>query len=548
VTGVVLSHHGGEVRDRDSSHPFLMSRPLPLGGREGIQQSDVLRSGGGEPLERGGQLQLPVSTPFRDQVAAEIFEHRTVLMEHLPEANSVAFRLEVGQVPRMLDQGEPAVGRTHAQTILGKRSQEGAQFVGERPQIAHGCLSVRLGDGKRAELLQNARRMISRSLAVLSLFVCLAASAQGVDPLRNVSGTAGNAGEASPWVRSGSGGWVFFHGFSAHVTHVSEVGPDEARSEVFSTNWLGAGLARDFGRGYFLVRGRASLEPYTIHEEGYPQTLQYVSAASGGPLVDSMRAHDLLGEAALQVGFRPTNASSLHIYAALVGDPALGAPPAELRASGIDFAEAPFSYDVTESFHDSTSVVTGGFATQFFTLEASVFHDAVTFGDHTEIDDGDIDSQSARITITPSQNFSLQASYGTLGEEELERKISSASVSFGTEGLAVTAMWTRRESVSAATQTAYGFEAALRGTRNTFSGRAEWVDRPAGFPESIDAAVLDQSTHFAVGYIFDALATAHYRGGVGVNIDYHTQSHELPERYGHKPQSVYAFVRLRSGA
>jgi hypothetical protein len=31
-----------------------------------------------------------------------------------------------------------------------------------------------------------------------------------------------------------------------------------------------------------------------------------------------------------------------------------------------------------------------------------------------------------------------------------------------------------------------------------------------------------------------------------VNIDYHTQSHDIEFAYGHKPQSIYAFLRFRN--
>ena len=73
-------------------------------------------------------------------------------------------------------------------------------------------------------------------------------------------------------------------------------------------------------------------------------------------------------------------------------------------------------------------------------------------------------------------------------------------------------------------------------------GRAEWVDRPEGFPEELSPITIERTTHFAVGYIYDFYTPGRYRGGVGVNIDYHTQSHDLPERYGHKPQAIYTFV------
>lgn len=379
--------------------------------------------------------------------------------------------------------------------------------------------------------------------------------AQGLDPLRNVSGTTSNPGGESLWVLSepSAGGWTFFHGFDAHVTYVSETGPEEQRNEVFSTNWFGAGVHANLGsRGFVLVRGRVSLEPYTIPEdEGYPQILQYVSPEAGGnPTIDRMRAHDLFGEAAVHAGWRPTESTLLHVYGALVGDPALGTAPAALRATGVDFAEAPFSYDIQETFHDSTSVITAGFATKWISIDGSVFHDAVTTGDHTEIDSGDIDSRSARVTLTPAPNLSIQVSRGELGEDLEQRDISSGSLTYGTQSFGLTALWTKREYANdiRPSETAYGAEVALRGTRHSFLGRAEWVDRPLGFPEAPDVRGTEQTTHFAFAYLFDFIASNRYRAGVGVNIDYHTQSHELEDRYGHKPQSIYAFARFRTGA
>jgi hypothetical protein len=390
--------------------------------------------------------------------------------------------------------------------------------------------------------------MKSRVLLVL-LFLATAAHAQ-LDPLRNVAGTTPNPGQ-SPWVTSSSGGWTVFHAFDAHATHVGESGPANSRTDTFSTNWFVAGVERSLGsRGFVLARGRVSLEPYTISEDGYPELLQYVSAEGGGPIVGRMRAHDFWGEAAVQLGFRPSASTLLSVYGAAVGDPALGAAPAELRMSGVDFPSAPFAYDLQETTHDSTRVVTAGFGTRWITLEASSFHDAVTSGRHTSIDDGKMDSQSARVTLTPSPNFALQVSRGKLGDVN-ERTVTSASITYGVPTVAVTALWTRREPDQGvpqrAPQTAYSFELALRGTRNTFIARAEWVDRPAGFPVIVNELTVERSTHATAGYIFDFIAKPAFRLGAGVSADYHTQSHELPAEYGHKPQSVYAFVRVRSG-
>jgi hypothetical protein len=98
----------------------------------------------------------------------------------------------------------------------------------------------------------------------------------------------------------------------------------------------------------------------------------------------------------------------------------------------------------------------------------------------------------------------------------------------GYEGriLAASALWTRRDPV-----TVYGIEAIARGGRNSFLLRAENVrDRQ----------------HITVGYIFDVWRRDKNRAGIGANVDYHTKTHELENQYGHKPQSIYVFVRART--
>ena len=387
--------------------------------------------------------------------------------------------------------------------------------------------------------------MIRRIALILSL-LSTAAFAQGVDPLRNVSGTTPGVG-ALPWVRSGSGPLTFFHGFDVHVTHLTQTGPEEQETATFSTNWFGAGAQYDLGdRAFVLARGRVSLEPYTIDEDGYPQFFQFVPEES---LIDRMRRQDLIGEAAVQVGFRPTNGSLLSLYGGLVGQPAFGPPPAQLRASGIDFAEAPFAYEMQETVHDSTSVVTAGFATRFFTVEGSVFHDTVEGFNETEMETGGIDSRAARLTITPTPNLAIQVSRAELMEGELaQRDMTSASLSYGGSWALVTAQWTSRdhpELPGAETETAYGLEVALRASRNTFLARAEHIDRPAGFPFPAGPG-LEEATHYTAGYIFDIFPGRRYKLGAGVNIDYRTKTRHLEHVYGHKPQGIYAFVRFRS--
>ncbi|MEO8033660.1 MAG: hypothetical protein ABI837_04460, partial [Acidobacteriota bacterium] len=77
---------------------------------------------------------------------------------------------------------------------------------------------------------------------------------------------------------------------------------------------------------------------------------------------------------------------------------------------------------------------------------------------------------------------------------------------------------------------------------STLLARLEAVDRPAGFLGRSDKK---RTTHLTLGYIYDVLKQPSWRAGLGVNVDYHTQTGELQQYYAHKPQTVYAFARVR---
>lgn len=80
--------------------------------------------------------------------------------------------------------------------------------------------------------------------------------------------------------------------------------------------------------------------------------------------------------------------------------------------------------------------------------------------------------------------------------------------------------------------------------------RVEHIDRPAGFPfvpgSPAVSEGLTESTHYTAGYILDFLPQSRYRLGAGINIDYRTQTRQIEEHYGHKPQGIYAFIRFRT--
>lgn len=324
--------------------------------------------------------------------------------------------------------------------------------------------------------------------------------------------------------------WLPFFEGAIFGTYASQAGPKDPEHRVMSTNWFAGGVEKTFTRGRILAGGRVSLEPLTIPKDGYPQLFQYISPESGGPLVDRMRAQDLVQELAVAVEWR-----ALRLYAAPVGEPPLGAEPFALRDSSIDFAEAPFAFDVQESFHVATRVVTVGAFSNAVSVEGGVFHNARSTGRHTTIDDGDIDSWGARITVAPHGRVSAHFSTGRLGDNETA--ITTASIGYNGKRLVASALWAKRASLQS-----YGLESTVRAGRSSVLSRFEWVDRPGG----VFTLERKRMAHITLGYVFDVIRDNGRRAGIGFNVDYHTGTGHLQHDYGHKPQGLFAFVRVRT--
>jgi len=129
-----------------------------------------------------------------------------------------------------------------------------------------------------------------------------------------------------------------------------------------------------------------------------------------------------------------------------------------------------------------------------------------------------------RLTIAPQSKLSAQVSSGRLGDAK--RDINSASVSYNGSAFGTSAIWANRDGL-----TAYSLETTLRVARSTLMARGENVR---------------SRTHITIGYIYDVLRMRGHRTGIGINIDYHAGAKALEPVYGHKPQSVYTFVRWRT--
>jgi hypothetical protein len=94
------------------------------------------------------------------------------------------------------------------------------------------------------------------------------------------------------------------------------------------------GARRPLGKGAFGFRVMGSVEP-VMGRSGYPLLLQTGETADGTtPLLDRQHPHDVLMEAALTYSRPTTRGSSFFVYAAPVGEPAIGPPASAPESNG----------------------------------------------------------------------------------------------------------------------------------------------------------------------------------------------------------------------
>src|SRR5437879_3161510 len=114
-----------------------------------------------------------------------------------------------------------------------------------------------------------------------------------------------------------------------------------ADDQLGSVNWVMLMAARPAAGGSVRFRAMVSAEPLTLTARGYPELLQAAEPYRGGTLTDRQHPHELISE--LSVGFEHPVGSRVgaSLYAAPVGEPALG-PVAYLhRPSAVYDPAAP---------------------------------------------------------------------------------------------------------------------------------------------------------------------------------------------------------------
>jgi hypothetical protein len=389
-------------------------------------------------------------------------------------------------------------------------------------------------------------------------------NAASMDLANFATGTSVNPeGWPMPMLMTHLGSWNTMFMGDAFIVDTQQSGP-RGGDKLYSTNWFMATAEHRAGQnGAFQFDLMLSLEPATITDRRYPLLFQTGETAFGKAIVDGQHPHNFI----MGLGFHYIRelggGARLEVYAAPVGDPALGPVAYPHRASAAELPEAPISHHWQDSTHISDDVVTLGLAYKKLKIEASGFHGAEPGENRWIIQQGAIDSWSSRLSFFPSKNWAAQVSMGRLTHPEAlepgDQMRTTASLEY-TKPLpggswASSLIWGRNhETATGRNLNSYLVESVLPIHRKNFlTGRAELVDKDELFEDQPEIEqnldVLYGSTFrigaYTIGYTRDFDLFRNVETGAGANITAYTLPDSIKPFYGDRPIGGNIFIRFR---
>jgi hypothetical protein len=359
-------------------------------------------------------------------------------------------------------------------------------------------------------------------------------------------------------------------------------GPPERRGgdKLFSTNWIMPMATRQLGPdgrdGQLTLRGMFSLEPATISGRQYPELFQQGETAFGKPIIDGQHPHDFFMELAALYDIRLGEHTLLSLYAAPIGDPAIGPTAYPHRLSASENPLAALGHHQEDSTHIAFNVLTAGLTWRWLRFEESGFHGAEPteqrWGFQPSPNGHAIDSYSSRITFAPTQNWSSQYSIAHIvspealyPNENQQRQTASIMYNrpFGTTtadgthtgNWSTTLLWGRTKSLTDNTiENSYLLESLLNfhsrnyiWTRIENAGRSNELLLPPGsaLPPNFTESPIGHVAAYTIGYDRDFHIAPHLLAAPGAQFTTYITPQSLISTYGAHPFGAVAFLRLR---
>ena len=361
----------------------------------------------------------------------------------------------------------------------------------------------------------------------------------------------------------GTGRWTMMVHGDAVLQYDHQSGP-RGDDQVGGINWAMLMAMRSLAGGTLHLHGMASAEPFTIGGRGYPLLLQSGETFEGRPLHDRQHPHDLFMELSALYERPITRTLGVMVYAAPVGEPGIGPVAYMHRPSSLNDPLAPLAHHRTDATHITYGVLTAGLFTRTAKLEATLFNGREPDEDRYDFDFDALDSYGFRLSVNPTAEWALGASYGhmvrpeALHPGENQHRIGASvlhTVRFGRAGELASALVYGGNQHIAADGGGRGpwehgvvAESNLQlDQANTVFGRVEYVERNAEELLIPDAEGQRYGlAAFALGYVRELTA---YRGatlGLGGRATVNLVPSTLAEAYGRRtPVGLVLFLRIR---
>ncbi len=341
-------------------------------------------------------------------------------------------------------------------------------------------------------------------------------------------------------------------------------GSPRGDDQIGSTNWAMLMAMHPIGAGMLHLHGMLSAEPFTVGARGYPLLVQTGESYQGAPLVDRQHPHDLFMELSARYEVPVTRTVGVSLFAAPVGEPAIGPVAYMHRPSAQNDPFAPLGHHWQDATHITFGVITAGVFTRTVQLEGTLFQGREPDDDRYDFDFGALDSYGGRLTVNPDPHWSLAASYGYLKSPELlkpeeDQHRLGASVLYtrhpGRGGDWASALIYGANKHTVPGEPGHGFDHSLLlesnaqlDDRNSVFGRAEWVQKSA---EELVVPSADPQSRYNVsalvlGYVREVLQYGGASLGLGLRGSLNFVPEALKTSYGTRtPAGIAVYVRLR---
>jgi hypothetical protein len=363
-----------------------------------------------------------------------------------------------------------------------------------------------------------------------------------------------------------SGDWLLMFHYNLLVGINRQGGP-RGVTKAESANWFMPMAYHKLGKGTVQLRSMFSFEPFTFPPGGSPLLFQTGETYKGQPLIDKQHPHDLFMELSAQYTLPLGERGTWFTYFGYPGEPALGPVAFMHRASASENPSATLSHHLQDSTHISFGVLTTGFTYRWLKLEGSIFNGREPDENRYNFDSHKWNSRSARLSIMPNPNWTMQVSYGFLrspeGQEpDTDIRRATASVQYNRpfhRGNWASAFVWGRNHTSRPTEihnlNGYTFESTVNFLdKNYLYTRLELVDKDELLRPS-DRALLgitDDHPSFRIGgYTFggvrDIWTNDKVSMGIGSDLTFYSKPSILDRIYGNNPVSWKLFFRIRPG-